>query len=170
MPGPQNGHPEGPLVLGTDATPPAGLDLGPIRHMPAKPVDVLVIDRLDMLNAEGANPPAGRVSPPRTASRTPAGAASSGSSARWSRHSWASPPDKSGALKWQVIHVVSGRSAIADPGTHFVGTTIAAHPGWAAMIVPTKWVPRSAMVLRPWTKWMTCPFNAPGLSGGIAQK
>ena len=62
-------------MLGADSATAARLDLGPVGDKPANPVHVLVIYVFHMLDAEGANPPAGRVSTPGTASRAAAAAA-----------------------------------------------------------------------------------------------
>ena len=75
MPGPLDGQPEGPLMLGADSATAARLDFGPVGDKPANPVDVFVIYDFYMLDAEGADPPAGRVSTPGTASRAAAAAA-----------------------------------------------------------------------------------------------
>ena len=62
-------------MLGADPASAARLDLGPVGYIPAIPVHVLVIYVFHMLDAEGADPPAGRVSAPGTASTAAAAAA-----------------------------------------------------------------------------------------------
>ena len=59
----------------------ARLDLGPVGDKPANPIHVFVIYVFHMLNAEGADPPAGRISAPGTAPGTASRAATAWPSA-----------------------------------------------------------------------------------------
>ena len=58
-----------PLVFGADAGSATRLDLGSVRNKAADLVHILVIDDLDMFNAEGADPASRHKAPPRPASR-----------------------------------------------------------------------------------------------------
>ena len=104
--GPLDGQPKGPLMFGADSATAARLDFGPVGDKPANPVHVLVIYDFHMIDAEGADPPAGRVSAPGTASGATAAAAWPAATAgrSWSTagccHSSAVPPDKSKDLEW----------------------------------------------------------------------
>ena len=92
VPGPLNGGAERPLVLGAHAGAAAGLDLGPVGNEPPDPVDFLVIDVLDVLDAEGADPAAGREPPAGPPARPSSRSASSSAPALRSlvRPSWSS--------------------------------------------------------------------------------
>ena len=83
-----DGNTQRPLVLGTDPRAAAGLDFRAVGHESPNLVDVLVVDDLDVLNTESADPPSGYEPPARTASGTSARPSatgpSPGSSARWS--------------------------------------------------------------------------------------
>ena len=63
-----NGSGQTPLVLGTDSGLAPGLDLASVRKKSPELVDLLVVDFLDMVNAEGAQLTPGVVSWPATAS------------------------------------------------------------------------------------------------------
>lgn len=54
MPSPLQGHGEPPLVSGTGASLPARLDLGTVGQVPSKPSDILVVNVVDLVDAEGA--------------------------------------------------------------------------------------------------------------------
>ena len=77
VPGPLNGGAERPLVFSAHAGAAAGLDLGPVGNEPPDPVDFLVIDVLDVLDAEGADPAAGSEPPAGPPARPPSRSASS---------------------------------------------------------------------------------------------
>ena len=64
--GPLDGRTQSPLVLGADATLPAGLNLGPVGDKTAQPLVVLVVNVLDVFHAEGTDSPAGGVASPGT--------------------------------------------------------------------------------------------------------
>lgn len=59
-----DGSAERALVLGAHTALPAWFNLGPVGHIAAQPLVVLVVDVLDVFHAEGAHPPARRVASP----------------------------------------------------------------------------------------------------------
>ena len=63
VPGALDGDAQCPLVLCTDSRAPSRFDLRAIRHEASDLVDILVIDDLDVLDAEGADPAPGNKSP-----------------------------------------------------------------------------------------------------------
>lgn len=101
MTGALNGHAQRTLVLGAYAGASAGLNLGAVRHEPPDLVHILVIDDLDVFDAEGADTASRYESPTGPTTRPPAGAGASRSATRAS--AWRSR--RPGAL-WCV-----GRSA-----------------------------------------------------------
>ena len=66
--GPLNSDSEGPLMLGADTGAAPGLDLRPVGHKPPDLVDILVVNQLDMFDAEGAYPAPGHETAPRPSS------------------------------------------------------------------------------------------------------
>ena len=93
MAGALDGNPQGPLVLGADPGAAARLDFGPVGNEPPDLLDVLVVNELNVFDAEGANP-ASRHKPP---TRSSAGASSRSAASRPTRWTaprssgWASP-------------------------------------------------------------------------------
>ena len=81
MPGPLYGDPEGPLVLGTHAGPPAGFNLRPIGHKTSNLLDVLVVNQLDVFDTKGANTSSWHKSTPGPPARAPPWPGSAGPSA-----------------------------------------------------------------------------------------
>ena len=86
-----------PLVFGADAGSATRLDLGSVRNKAADLVHILVIDDLDMFNAEGAYPAARHEAPARPASR----AATRSRSARPPRRASAHRPRRAPSL-WSI--------------------------------------------------------------------
>ena len=62
MPGPLQGHRKAALVLRAGSRLPPGLDLAPVRQVPAEAPDLLVINMIDLVYAEGADLATWRVS------------------------------------------------------------------------------------------------------------
>ena len=68
MPGTLDRQAEGPLVLGANPALAARLYFGPVGHIPAQPLKVLIVNRRYVLYAEGADPPSGGVTASGSAS------------------------------------------------------------------------------------------------------
>ena len=103
MTGALDSHAQGSLVFGADPGAAARLNLGPVGNEPPDLLDVLVVNELDVLDAEGANPaPRHKPSagaPPRTSSR-PAASRASGRASAWP--SWGTSP------LWSIRRPVRG--------------------------------------------------------------
>ena len=61
MPGTLDRQAEGTLVLGANPALAARLYFGPVGHIPAQPLKVLIVNRRYVLYAEGTDPPSGGV-------------------------------------------------------------------------------------------------------------
>ena len=65
MPGALDSQAEGALVLGANPALAARLNFGPVRYEPAQLLEVLIVNSLDVVHTEGADPPPGGVTATR---------------------------------------------------------------------------------------------------------
>ena len=143
MPGALNGQPQGSLVFGANAGPPAGFYLRPVRDETPDAVNVFVIYGFDVVDAERADPPPWREPAPASSTESASGSAPWPASGRW-------PAAGSSWWRWWCGHAI-GDPPISAPNSRLGRPLIPSDQAWLKQ-APLKqaWLKMVDRLRRPW--------------------